>query len=277
VTQPRRRERSERTKGQPFTGLDRENPTPLYAQVGQRISALIGDGTFRSGARLPAERDLSLRLGVSRVTVRRALEDLVEQGLLVVSPHRGWFVGGDSNLMSEPPNALQSFTESSRELRISARAELLLSEVREATLDEADQLRIAPGAEVFHLERLRLLDDRPVAIHDVRVPLQLAPELTEIDFETASLYAVLDRAGHAPTRGDCEVRAEMGTERDRGLLRSLPLLVVSQVTYDHRMTPIELSMVRYRGDRYQLRTSLLRETHDGGEALLEPTGSDPAP
>jgi GntR family transcriptional regulator len=252
------------------SGIDRDAPTPLYEQIVQRISSLIADGTFRTGTRLPAERDLSERLGVSRVTIRRSLRELVDSGLLVASPQRGWFVSARADVMSEPPNALQSFTETGRSLGLTASSQVLLAESRDATIEEAEQLRVAPGSVIFHLERVRSLDDRPVALHHVRVPLSLAPALASADLTTVSIYATLERAGHPPTRSDCDVRAEMPTPRDTRLLGSAPILVVRQITYDPRMAPIELAEMRYRGDRYHLKTSLHRDPSTTADALVRP-------
>jgi GntR family transcriptional regulator len=256
----------------PVSGIDRDAPTPLYEQIVQRISSLITDGTFRTGTRLPAERDLCERLGVSRVTIRRSLRELVDSGLLVASPQRGWFVAAAADVITEPPNALQSFTETGRSLGLTASSQVLLAERREATIEEAEQLRVAPGSVIFHLERVRGLDDRPVALHLARVPLSLVPSLERADLTTVSIYASLEQAGHPPTRSDCDVRAEMPTPRDTQLLGAAPLLVVRQVTYDNRMTPIELCEMRYRGDRYHLKTSLHRDPNISGDALLRPPG-----
>jgi GntR family transcriptional regulator len=82
---------------------------------------------------------------------------MVDSGLLVASPQRGWFVATRNDVMSEPPNAPQSFTETGQSLGLRATSHVLTAESREATIEEAEQLQIAPGASVLHLERLREL------------------------------------------------------------------------------------------------------------------------
>jgi GntR family transcriptional regulator len=250
------------------TELDRDAATPLYEQIVDRVSALITDGSFRAGTRLPAERDLCERLGVSRVTLRRALREMVDRELLVASPQRGWFVAGTHQVMSEPPDALQSFTETGRSLGLVATAQVLTADTREATIEEAEQLRIAPGASILHLDRLRKLDGRPVALHLARVPLDRAPSLRDAELESVSVYASLEAAGHVPTRSDCDVRAESPTPRDAQLLGAVPLLVVRQITYDQRGEPIELAEMRYRGDRYHLQTSLQRRGQSSASSIF---------
>jgi GntR family transcriptional regulator len=250
--------------------LDRDAATPLYEQIVERVTALITDGTFRAGARLPAERDLCERLGVSRVTLRRALREMVDRNLLVASPQRGWFVAATSRIMSEPPNALQSFTETGESLGLRATAQVFLAETREASIEEAEQLRVAPGAAILYLERLRHLDGRPVALHLARVPVDRAPSLPDADFETVSVYGSLEAAGRIPTRSDCDVRAETPTVRDARLLGAVPLLVVRQITFDQRGEPIELSEMRYRGDRYHLQTSLHRRGPSSASSVFSP-------
>jgi DNA-binding GntR family transcriptional regulator len=228
-------------------------------QVYRLIADQIASGALGSGDRLPAERRLCDQLGVSRATVRRALADLVEDGLVESSMGRGSFV--TTGPLVEPPNALLSFTElgSRRGLRPSA---LVIGRlVRPATLEEAELFGIAPGAEVLELSRLRMLDGVPVAIDRSRVPVVRAPALTELDFETASLYDALTAAGCAPARAAYTVEAAAATAAEGALLgidAGTPVLVTDTTAYDLGDRPVERCRTAYRADRYRFRATLVR-------------------
>ena len=174
--------------------------------------------------------------------------------------------------MSEPPDALQSFTETGRSLGLPRHRGSCSPSQREATIEEAEQLRVAPGSVIFHLERVRVAGRSAGGAAPGAGAAQPGADAVECRPDKVSIYAALEQAGHPPTRSDCDVRAEMPTQRDSRLLGAAPLLVVRQVTYDQRMTPIELSEIRYRGDRYHLKTSLHRDPSIAGDALLRPPG-----
>src|SRR5215210_4434091 len=177
----------------------REASQPLYHQVYRRIAQEIEHGELHPGDRLPSERWFCDELGVSRATVRRAIEELVTDGL-VEGRGRGSFVTGDA--LVEPPNTLMSLSELGRSRGLEATSRVLGAEVRAATIDEADAFGIAPGAEVYELHRLRMLDGLPISVDHNRVPLRLVPEAALLDFTTASLYEALEREGHPPARAD---------------------------------------------------------------------------
>jgi DNA-binding GntR family transcriptional regulator len=144
---------------------------PLYYRVYRMIADDIASGTLRPGDRLPAERELCQQLSVSRTTVRRAFAALVEDGLIESAAGRGAFVTNDS--LAEPPNVLMSFSELGASRGLRATSVVLTRELRQATIEQAELFHIAPGAQVFVLERLRKLDDVPVAVeggHPRRAP-----------------------------------------------------------------------------------------------------------
>lgn len=231
---------------------------PLYQQVRDALAERIATGSLRPGQRLPAERQLCETFGVSRVTVRRALGALVEEGLVEVAPGRGWFVA--TAPLSEPPNVLLSFTAMARERGLHPTAIVREHTVRGASIDEAEALAIAPGAEVVHLERVRLLDGIAVAVDRSLVPLIRCPALADADFTTASLYDLLhDEAGLVPSRAETAVEAVQAGEELAQLLDlapTSPVLVTTQTTFDQRGRPIEVSRIAYRGDRYRFRARL---------------------
>ena len=231
---------------------------PLYRQLCEAIAERIAEGTWGPGQWLPSERRLCEMFGVSRVTVRRALAALVEEGLLEPDPGRGWVVTAAS--LDEPPNVLLSFTTMARERGLEPTAIVREHAVRAATMDEAEALGVAPGAELVHLERVRLLDGLPVALDRSLVPLARCPAVAETDFSTASLYKVLrEHGGLVPTFAETTVEAvEAGDELARvlDLPRSWPVLVTTQTTFDQHGWPLEASRIAYRGDRHRFRARL---------------------
>ena len=234
---------------------------PLYRRVKETLAAQIHEGTLPPGAQLPSERNLCERFGVSRVTARRALTALVEEGLVVSSPGRGWYVSDGP--LSEPPNMLLSFTAMARARGFEPSASVLRAEIRPATLDEAENLQVAPGGDVLDLERVRLLDGLPVAVHRSLVPVSICPAVATTDFATESLYEVLARDGRVATAAECTVEAtaaETSIAASLGLGPGEPVLVSTQVTRDRDGRPLEFSTIVYRGDRYRFRTTLTAET-----------------
>lgn len=232
---------------------------PLYEQVYRLIADDIASGALAPGDRLPPERVLCERLSVSRATVRRALRELVEDGLVESSAGRGTFVS--SAPLAEPPNALMSFTELGAVRGLVASARVLSARVRAATLEEADAFGVAPGAELFELERLRMLDGVAVAVDRNRVALALAPSLPDVDFATASLYDVLEASGVSPVRADYTTAAVPADSRQAerlGVEPGEPLLLATTTSYDAAGRLVELSETAYRSDRYRFRATLVR-------------------
>lgn len=232
---------------------------PLHRRVYRAIADEIATGALPPGARLPSERELCERLSVSRATVRRALAELGADGLVEPSVGRGTFVAAGP--LGELPNVLTSFSELGAARGLEATARVLGRRVRPADLDEAEALGVAPGSDLFELERVRLLDDHPVSIDQSRVPLAVAPGLMEVDFVRASLYAALEAAGAGPVRADYTVEARAADREQAGLLEiapGAPLLRTTTWSRDAQGRLVELGEMVYRGDRYRFRATLTR-------------------
>jgi len=234
-----------------------------HQQVARAIAGQIAGGALRPGDRLPGERALRERFGVSRATIRRALASLGAEGLVEAHPGRGSFVATDP--LGEPPEVLTSFTLMGARRGLVASARVLAAEVVTATLDESEAFGIAPGAELFVLERLRLLDGHAVAIDRSRVPLARAPGLPAADFASASLYAALDEAGAGPSRAEYAmqaVAADPDQARLLGVDPGAPLLRTTTRSSDAHDAVVELGEMHYRGDRYRYRATLTRRPGD---------------
>ncbi|MEU2657285.1 GntR family transcriptional regulator [Streptomyces sp. NPDC007325] len=241
---------------------------PLYEQVAARLVDDIAAGGTKAGGRLPSERVLADRYAVSRVTMRSALAELASRGVIESSPARGWFLtGADSPTSAAAPAVLpagrsvQGFADYAVRHGLRVHTRVLEAAVRAATVGEAEQLRVAPGADLFEMRRLRYLDDLVVVIEHNRLPLALCPQLAETDFRTASLYATLRTADPAqfPRVADYSVEARQPTAEERELLEisdATPVLVATQLAFNQEGRPLELTVASYRGDRYRFRASI---------------------
>ena len=251
-------------KSAQFDGLtDPDSPEPLWVQVKRAVMESIASGALPPGSRLPAERELCRELGVSRVTLRKGLGALVDEGILSASHGRGWYVvpAGPAPNAAEWPSYLESFTETARRLELAPSSRVLRREVGEADLDEAETLLIAPGTRLLILDRIRLLEGVTIALDQARVPLTHVPEIVDVDFANASLFAELERAGAGPYRAEATIEAQpsdAGLAELLGIEPGKPTLVLDQLVYDRSGRPLMMSTVRYCGERYRLRTSFVR-------------------
>ena len=192
---------------------------PCTRRSRRLITAEIRRGAFRPGSPLPPERVMCEQLGVSRVTCERLCSpSLTTACWLPPTDGRG---SSPTPCSGELPNMLQSLTEVAvaRGLRVTSRVTLV--HVREASLDEAEQLDRS-GSPLFEMRRLRRLDDVPVSLHHVRLPLDICPHLPEVDFESASLYQTLEHHGVRLVRCDIAVQAVPATPRDAEELEVAP-------------------------------------------------------
>lgn len=236
---------------------------PRYSTIAEELARQIEDGILPQGSQLLGERELCKHFDASRVTLRKALFELKERGLIEADSSRGWFVC--SPVVGEP-NALVSFTEMAKTRGLEASSVVIAADVRAATIEEADRLRIAPGSDLFELKRVRRLDAVPVGIEHSRIPLKLSPDLPKADFSLTSLYAELDRAGMRPAYSEYSIQAVAASAEDAALLGVLPetaLLSANAVTHLKSGRPVEISRSLFLGDRYRFHATLFRSMRSG--------------
>ena len=235
-------------------------PEPLWVQAVNLITNEIASGVLKPGMRLPPERELCQQLNISRVTLRKALTSLVDDGVLNASHGRGWYVAARGP-SKQWPNSLESFTEAATRMGLTPTSKVLNAGVAPANLDEADELSIAPGTPLFHLERIRFLNGVPIAVDRNAVPAESVPDFAERDFSEESLYAAFSDAGLEFLRADSTIEAR---EADAQLAKHLeltegkPVLAMHQIVYDRADKPLFASTIRYSGERYRMRTFFAR-------------------
>jgi GntR family transcriptional regulator len=243
----------------------RDSPTPLYQQIKQLLVGQITAGTLPPHSRLPSERELVERLGVSRITVRQALGELVQQDFLYTTPSKGFYVAEPQHPFEL--NALMSFTSIAQERDKKPSNRVLKAEVVAASPALSQKLLVVQGAEVIHLVRLRLLDRVPVIFAQSWLPHARCPDLLRLDLEHISLFGVLrERYGLALTRAHTTVSARLATAREKSLLNlegDGVVLTMEQTTFtgDDRVAEVSNQVVHPQRFPLSLTHSDMRLTH----------------
>lgn len=253
-----KRARRRRAVPRPTSASVKLDSRSLYERCADVLDREITQRGLKPGQRLASERALASTLGFTRLTVRRALQELAARGRLEPDERRGWQVSGGP--VSEPLNALMGFTQMARLRGLTATSRILSLQYREATLDEAEALRIAAGAPMLDLSRLRLLDERPTAIERLRMPKSRVRWPPDFDF-TGSIYAALESQGIIPTRADAFVEVVEASPADAELLGVAPgrgLLCINCVTVRADGLAFSLETTKYHPDRYRFRAVLER-------------------
>lgn len=224
---------------------------PLYSIVASRAEALIASGEWQEGDRLPPERQLCRDFDVSRSTLRQALGELEERGLITRHQGRGTFVTRPR--VQLPIAGVFSIRDALLARGISITTRVLGVETIEASRQLASELGCLPGDPIVHIERLRLGDGEPMILDSAHLRAELFPGLEDADFERRSLYAVLSEDyGKAPAEATESLEPVILTPRECQLLEvpsHTPALLTRRVTADAFGSVIALGHVLLRGDR----------------------------
>jgi GntR family transcriptional regulator len=221
----------------------------------------IRSGELKPGSLIPSERELSETYGISRMTARQAVTELVNEGVFYREQGRGTFVA--QNRITLDLLHLTGFTEDIR-----ARGQQPSTRVLSAAMCPADevaarQLRIEPGDPLFCLRRLRLADGEPLAIEVSLLNFKGCEALTEEDLEQTSLYQVLvTKYGLPLMEADQEIEAGLARPDEAEILRipvGSPVLLTRRTTYTERNRPVEYARSVYCGAKYVFYTHLKRE------------------
>jgi len=229
--------------------LKKDSPIPLYIQLKEHILARMERGGLKPGQRLPSERELCDQFGVSRITIRQALGELMRDGLLQSVRGKGTFVARKREDEFHP---LASFSQQVRAQGQSPSSLVLNQSVTRASERLARQLQVSINSRVALIERLRLAGGEVRALQTAYIPLKLCPGLLKHDFEKESLYQVLQMVhGLTPVRADHWFEARLADPNEERLLH-LPhpsaVLVMRQTSYLQDGRPIEYTRSIYRAN-----------------------------
>lgn len=241
-----------------------DRPSPLYGKLKKVLTDQIRIGFYQPGQPIPSERSLCDQYGISRITVRRCLSEMIYEGLLYRKHGKGTFVARPK--IEQGLARIVNFTQTVLALGLKPSTSILSAEMTEADVDVAKELRLPSEAPVLKLALLCKGDDEPLVLYESFFPPEYGQRMVAlarrkegegIPFSTLDLYREVDSL---PATVNQSFEAAIAGERLSTLLgvkKGSPLLRILSVFLDRQQQPLEFRKALYRGDRYKFQ--LIRE------------------
>jgi GntR family transcriptional regulator len=237
-------------------GFDDPGSGPLYLQLQRRIADAIAAGRLAPGDSLPAERDMATMTGLSRVTVRNAIQALVASGQLVQRRGSGTFVQQKVERLEQALSLLTSFTEDMARRGKTVDSQWISRRIEAPAPEEVMALGLAAQDRVARLERVRRSDGVPLAIERASIPASVLPHPEQVD---TSLYLALELRGMRPVRAVQRISAANLGPKDAELLGVTPGVAglrIERIGYLASGRVVEFTRSLYRGDAYDFAVEL---------------------
>ena len=233
--------------------LDSHNSEPLYQQIYNLLRSRIETGVFAFNSNLPAEETLATELGVSRITVKRAMNELAASGFVKRFRGRGTIV----SYSNRTPPVLGNFSTSMEHLRrlgFETEIELKMIDIVPASVDVAAELFIEPGTEVQFVERVRHLESAPFSHIRNYTPLEVASRIDEAEIAYRPFTEMLAEAGHEVVSAEQTIQARSvrgSVAQALMLAEGAAVLTIRRVLRDANKKAVQFTISNYRADRYQ--------------------------
>jgi len=222
-----------------------------YQQIADYYSDLIRQGKLSEGMKLPTENEIATLFDVSRITVRRALDDLAQAGRIVRQQGKGSYVSCKRTDMQL--NNLVGFSDEMRSLGLEPSTKLIYHGVQTPTESVMEALEIGSGQKIYLFERLRFADNKPMALERVHLPFHRFPGIENEDL-TCSFYQIIRERFHCyPDNAKQSIYASPVSKYTAELLKitpGTPALQITRITYEQNNKPFEYVLSTYRGDKY---------------------------
>lgn len=233
-----------------MSGLNTASIIPLYQQLKDIIMNDIEDGNLKPGEQIMTEKEFSEKYQVSRITIRKALAELVEEGILAKRQGKGTFV--QQKKITEFLNEAGSFTDLCARNDKKAGSRVLKLQLEPATELDVEELKVEKGEKVIHIERLRMANESPIMVENLYFPYKYNGILNE-DLENSSLYRILEEKYHVKS-GDSRMEFEitMSSSSVAQLLQvnsGAPLFLVKELVLDKEGNPLHRTKSYLRGDQ----------------------------
>ncbi|CAN7308622.1 GntR family transcriptional regulator [Caballeronia sp. LjRoot34] len=241
--------------------LIQDSTSPLYKRVKEHLCARMLDGTYGPETQLPTEQALCDMFEVSRITVRQALEELRQEGLVKKVHGRGTFVSPPRAYQNV--DALQGFSEAMAPLGHKVSNQLEGLRYLEAREEIRSRLDMEEGARVAEIKRVRFLDGEAISFETTYIGEPLARQLTSADLATQDIFRLLEersqvRVNHANVAMDA-IPADEETAAALGLAPLTPILRIERHVFDAHGHPILFEYLHFRGDAFQYRMRIDRD------------------
>jgi GntR family transcriptional regulator len=241
-------------------GIEPLSPTPLYAQIKEILRARILDGSYLPHQQMPSESEMMAAFNVSRITVRQALSDLQNEGLIFRIHGKGTFVSKPKAF--QDLGRLQGFGEAMRQMGYETFARVVSLRQVVPTPQVQERLQLAKRAKVTELQRIRFLNREPISLDVTYLPVSIGTRLAKEDLAARDVFVILENdyglsLGHA----DLQIGSTLA---DEGLAQHLrveegsPVLVIERTTHTSDGTPIDYEHLYYRGDAFQYKVRVDR-------------------
>lgn len=239
--------------------LDTNSPVPLYFQLQEILRRQILDREYNPGDLIPSEKELQEKYGVSRITVRNAINGLVIDDLLIKKQGHGTIVAYP-RMLEDGNSTLQSFTEKMEQQGLKISTEVLDVVRIPATDRIAEHLNIGEGEEIIYLKRLRKVDGEPIALFENYICTRTG--ITKKDDFSGSIYTLFEKKyGIKISGAEKVIEADVARSEDASFLKipeGDPILIIRNTTFDSENNPIEHAEGIYRADLYKYVVRLKR-------------------
>src|SRR6202034_2358275 len=234
-------------------------PSTLYAEIEETIATEIAQGEYSPGDQLPTEDALLQRFQVSRITVRRAVQNLVSRGLLEIRRGLGTFVL--SPRIEAELTKLTGFVEDMNAAGRKASARVVSQGVVAATARVAERLQLAKGTKVMQIKRVRLADDMPISFDETYLPLLLGKQIVRNDLSVHPIFTLLEEEYGVPlVEADYELEAVVASKAVADALQirvGSPIFQIERTSMTTGNQPVDYEVLSYRGDLVRFVTKLV--------------------
>lgn len=238
--------------------LSKTEGVALYVQIRETLRQQIKNGQLEAGQKLPAEDELAAQFGVSRMTVRQGISDLIDEGVLYRRRGVGTFVAQFH--VERDHNRLTNFLETAQAAGFAAEVRLLSREVVPARMTVAKALALQESEPVIRIQTLRLANGVPITVYDEYVPYRLYPQLLQEDLRSRPAWQILENHGYTIKRAVQRVEARLADADIANLLEieeNAPILYKHRVIMSEDGAPVELILCHNRGDSYSVIMTLV--------------------